>query len=430
MEEGLISLVFLFILLAAGVWIGIALALTGLLSLLVFTSFPAGKIMAVALFNWSDSFVLASLPMFILMGELLYHSKVNRQLYEGLGPWVSRVPGKLLHSNVLACTMFAAISGSSTATLATVGTIAVPELERLGYDKKLMLGSLAGGGTLGLLIPPSISMILYSFLVEESVGQLFMAGVIPGLIVSGLFLGYIGTVSLMRPEVSPVSPQYSWKDRLRGLLGVLPVISLIFLVLGGIYLGWSTPTEAAAMGVGGAIILGLINRALNLRVLKDAITEAICISGMITFIIIGATLFATSIAYLGFSTAVAEFIVTLPVSPYVVLGLVCLLYLALGCLVEGAGMLVLTVPIIHSTMMALGFDSIWFGVFVVIMIEIAQITPPVGINLFVLSDISGQSVNSIVRASIPFFFLLLLGALIITIFPDLALWLPRQMIGP
>jgi len=428
MAEGVIALAFLFLLLAAGLWIGIALALTGLLSLLIFTDYPAGQIMSIQIYNWNDNFVLAALPMFILMGQLLFFSKVNRQLYEGLTPLVQFIPGKLLHSNVLACTLFAAISGTSTGTLATIGTIAVPELERRGYDRGLMIGSLCGASTLGLLIPPSMSMIIYCVLVQESVGQLFMAGVIPGLVISGLFMCYIAFVAVRHPEVAPVDRSYSWKEKLKGLAGVVPTAFLIFFVLGGIYLGWSTPTEAAAMGCGGAIILSLINRAINWRVMKKALIESVYITGMMMLIITGAVFYATSVSYLGFSAAVADFITSLPVNRYVILLLVGIVYLGLGCLMDGGSMLVLTIPIIYHSMLALGFDSLWFGVFVVILIEVAQITPPVGFNLFVLSSIAGEDSGKIVRWSIPFFFLLLLGCVIITIFPDLALWLPGQMI--
>ncbi len=429
MIPGLISLVFLFLLLGAGVWIGIAMALTGVVSMLVFTDFPPGRIMAINFYNWNNSLALAALPMFIFMGELLFHCKVNQQLYRGLSPWLSPIPGKLLHSNVLACAMFAAISGSSGATVATVGTIAVPELEKLGYNRKLMLGSLAGAGTLGLLIPPSIVMIIYAIMVRESVGQLFIAGIIPGLTIAGIFMIYIGVVALMHPEVAPRGIEYSWKDKLRGLGDMVPVLALIFVVLGGIYLGWSTPCEAAAMGVGGAVVLGLINRAFTWKVLRDSLREGLYISGLFLFIIAGACFFGTSVAYLGFSGALSEFIIGLDVSVYVILGLIALLYLGLGCLMGGGEMLVLTVPILYPGLMALGIDPIWLGVFLVILIEIAQITPPVGINLFILSGISGESIGTIVRATFPFFCLLLLGLAVVTAFPDLALWLPQQMIG-
>lgn len=428
MVEGLISLGFLFLLLGAGVWIAVALCATGILSLLIFTDFPPGKIMAVNIFNWNNDFVLASLPMFILMGQLLFHCGINRTLYRGLSPWLDHVPGKLFHSNIVACSLFAAISGSSGATVATVGTVAVPELQRLGYQRSLLLGSLAGAGTLGLLIPPSIVMIVYCILVRESVGQLFIAGIIPGLVVAGLFMGYIAVIAKIHPEVAPGGVEYSWKDRLRGIADIVPTSTLIFLVLGGIYMGWSTPSEAATIGCAGAVVLGLMNRAFNWKVLKAALTETLYISGLFIFIMTGACFYATSVAYIGFSGAVAEFIISLPVSPYVILGLVAVLYLGLGCLMDGASMLVLTVPILYSGLTGLGFDSIWLGVFLVILIEVAQITPPVGINLYILSGISGESIGTIVRASIPFFFLLLLGCVIITIFPDLSLWLPSQMI--
>ena len=429
MLEGILSLFFLFFLLAGGLWVGVSLAVTGTVSMLVFSNLPVGKILAVQLFNWNNNFVMVALPLFIFMGQLLFYSKLNQQLFRGLTPWLSHIPGKLVQVNVVGCTLFAAVSGSSTATLAAIGTVTVPELTKLGYDKKLVLGSICGAGTLGLMIPPSIVMIIYCVLVRESIGQLYAAGVIPGLVLSALFMGYVGLKCLLNPQLVPATMEkYSWKDRFNGLLMIAPTAFLIFIVLGSIYLGWCTPTEAAALGCAGGVVLGLINRSLKWENFVDAISETTLISGMMLFIISGAIFYATSVSYLGFGQKVMDFVVSMQVNRYVVLFIVVIIYLFLGCLMDGGSMLVLTVPIIYPAMMALGFDPIWFGVLLVITIETAQITPPVGLNLYVLSGISGEPLENLVKYSIPFFFLMLLGGLIITLFPELALWLPRQLI--
>jgi len=419
----------LFVLLGAGLWIGIALPFTGILSLVVFTDFPPGGIVAWAGFNWNNSFILTAIPLFIFMSEVLLRSKVSEQLFRGISPWVSYLPGGLLHTNVLACAVFAAVSGSSSATTATIGTVAIPEEKRRNYNKRLMLGTLCGSGSLGLLIPPSIVMILYAVIVGESVGMLFIGGILPGIMIATLFVIYIGCVSLLRPQVGLVIEKLPLKPRLKGLLGVMPTGILIFMVLGGIYLGWATPTEAAAVGAGGAVIISLMGRTLNYQRLKEAMFGAVKTSSMIMFIVMGAAIYAMSIAYLGLGARAAEFIGSLTVSRYLILGCAAILYLGLGCLMDGASMMLLTLPVLYPIMMGLGFDSVWFGVALVILIEIAQITPPVGFNLFVLHGISGEPIGEIVLASIPFFLLLLLGFVIVTIFPSIILFLPHLMIA-
>ncbi|MCF8137053.1 MAG: TRAP transporter large permease subunit [Desulfotignum sp.] len=429
MIEGLITLLLLFLFLALGLWVGFALALAGIIGMICFTDFPAGSVLAIQLFNWNNQFVLIALPLFIFMGELLFHSKLNKQLYSGLSPWVSAIPGKLLHSNVLGCTLFAAVSGSSTATLATVGTIAIPELGRLGYDRRLTMGSLCGAGTLGLLIPPSVAMIIYAVLVRESIGQLFMAGIMPGMMVSGLFLSYIAVVSLLRPEVAPSSEKYSLKEKFLSIVHLGPTLLLIFFVLGSMYLGWTTPTESAAAGCLGALLIGLFKRTLTFQGIKDSIIGTGLIAGMMLFIMTGASFYTTTISYLGLSQHLMNLVVSLEVSKYVILAIIALIYIGLGCIIDGASILVLTVPIFSPAMQALGFDLIWLGVVLVILIEISNITPPVGLNLYVLSGITGESIGEVARASLPFFLLLVCAILILIVFPEIALWLPGKMIG-
>jgi C4-dicarboxylate transporter, DctM subunit len=428
MFAGLMGLIILFFFLGTGLWIGSSLALTGLLGMELFASLPVGKILATQVYNWNDQFPLVSLPLFIFMGELIFHFRLNQGLYEGISPWVAKIPGKLLHSNILGCTLFAAISGSSAATLAAVGTVSVPELTRLGYSRRLVLGTIAASGTLGLLIPPSLVMIIYCVLINESIGQLYLGGIIPGLVLSGIFMLYVTIYALFRPEVAPSTPPYTWKDRGMGLIKIIPTVLLIILVLGGMYLGWTTASEAAAAGCGGAMVISGFYRTFSWKAFSGAVSESIMIGGMILFIITGAAFYATSVAYLGFSTSVMNGIMSLPVSRWAIFALLVVIYLILGCLMDGGSMLVLTLPIIYPSVKALGFDPIWFGVVLVILIEIAQITPPVGMNLFVLSAIAKEPIGPIVRASMPFFGLMLLMILILVLFPELATWLPSQMI--
>jgi len=428
MIPGLTGLLILFLFLGTGLWVGSALAFAGLLSMEIFSRFPVGKIMAMQVYCWNDQFPLVSLPLFILMGTLIFSFKLNEGLYRGVSPWVSGIPGRLLHSNIVGCTLFAAISGSSTATLAAVGTVSIPELTKLGYDRRLILGTIAGAGTLGLLIPPSIVMIVYCVLINESIGQMYLGGFIPGVLLAGLFMLYIIAVALLRPEIAPAAQKYTWRERGVGLIRIGPTILLIIAVLGGLYMGWSTASEAAAVGCGGGIILGIFHRTFSWKAFSDAVSEAILISGMMLFIITGAAFYGTSVAYLGFSNAVMDWILSLGLSKWTIFVFLVVIYLILGCLMDGGSMLVLTIPIIYPTVQALQWDPIWFGVVLVILIEIAQITPPIGLNLYVLSGITNEPIGSIVIYSLPFFFIMMLMIVILALFPELATWLPSTMI--
>lgn len=429
MLGGLIGLLMLFCLLGAGLWIGSSLAISGLLSMHIFSNLPVGKILAVQVYNWNDQFPLASLPMFILMGELIFHFKLNVGLFAGVSPWVGRLPGKLLHANILGCTLFAAVSGSSTATLAAVGTVSIPELTRLGYSRRMILGTICASGTLGILIPPSLIMIVYCILVNESIGQLYLGGIIPGLVLCGIFVTYVVIYAILHPETAPTAPKkYTWKDKGIGIIKLGPTVSLIILVLGGMYFGWTTASEAAAIGCGGSVVLSLFYKTFSWKAFSEATNETVLIAGMMLFIITGAAFYATSVAYLGFSTNVMHWIISLQISKWVIFGIICIMYLILGCLMDGGSMLVLTLPIIYPTIKAMGFDPVWFGVVLVVLIEIAQITPPVGFNLYVLSSIAKEPIETLVRYSMPFFWLMLLMVLILVFFPSLATWLPTQMI--
>lgn len=425
----LIVLVLVFGLIFGSLWIFMSLTVAGILGMLIFTPYPVGPMSAKLIFNSNSSFVLTCLPLFIFMGELLFRSGASKHLYGGISPWVDRIPGRLLHSNILACTIFAAVSGSSAATCATIGTVAAPELKRLGYDEGISLGSLAGAGTLGLLIPPSVVMIVYGAITAESIGQLFLGGIIPGLILSGLFMLYIGIQAIRRPSIAPPAITFTWGDRLKGIVELLPILVVIGLVLGLIYAGYTTPTEAGAVGAICAFLTVILYRNLSWRVIKEASWNALRTSCMIMMVMAAALLLSSSMGYLLIPQWLAATVEASGLSRYVILAILCIIYVGLGCLFDGVSMMVLTLPIIYPMIMVMGFNGIWFGVLLTILIETAQVTPPVGFNLYVLQTISGHSIGMIVRNTIPFFLLLLLGVVILIIFPDLALILPNAMIG-
>ena len=377
-----------------------------------------------------NNMVLIAVPLFLLMSELMLNTGTSSQLYRSMTNWLSRFPGGLLHSNIGACTILAAISGSSPATAATIGTVAIPELERQGYDSRLTLGSIAAGGTLGLLIPPSITFIVYGAMVGESVGQLFIAGIIPGIIVALLFMGYILVRALLNPEVAPAPTRVSWKERFTSLRAMGPVLLLIFAVLGSIYLGIATPTEAAALGVTMTCLLGLANRTLTWKVLKEALDNALRVTCSVMIIFVAASLIAMILSYAGLPHKVANATISMQTSPYVILLVVYIIYLVLGCFFDPMSILVLTLPILYPAVIALGFDSIWFGVVLVLLIDAGMITPPVGLNLYIVQGIAPKyPFEEIVRGVMPFFLMLVLGLIIITAFPVLATWLPSQMMG-
>ena len=420
---------FMFFFLGSGLWMGVSLGVTGALSILIFTNYPIGDIIAKVSFSANESFVLVAVPFFIFMGELLLHSGISQRLYSGITPWITRIPGKLLHTNVIVSSLFAAMVGTSAAPTAAVGAIAVPELKRRGYDPNISIASLAGAGTLGLLIPPSSPMIIYGAMVGDSVGQLFMAGLIPGLILAFIFMTYIAILSSLRPSLVPVdNERYSWKERLKALTQVLPAFFVIASVLGLIYGGIVTPTESAAIGVLASLLVCLLYKTLNWKMLKSSLLSTVRLTCMIMFIITGASILRTAVAYLRIPNELVRLVIGLQLSPYTVLAAIILVYLFLGCLFDAVSMLVLTLPIVHPLVTALGFNSIWFAVVVVILIEAAQVTPPVGFNLFVLEKISGTPVFTIAKHSVPFLLLMLLLIIILTIFPEIATWLPSTMI--
>ncbi|MFZ9439435.1 MAG: TRAP transporter large permease [Hylemonella sp.] len=421
-------IVALFALLGSGVWIGLTLAGVAWIGMELFSSRPAGDAMAVTIWGSSSSWTLTALPLFVWMGEILFRTKLSESMFRGLAPWVDKLPGRLLHTNVIGCTIFAAVSGSSAATCATIGKISLPELERRGYPKGISLGSLAGAGTLGLLIPPSIIMIVYGVTAEVSIAKLLIAGILPGLMLAGLFSLYLMAWSLIHPDQVPQpTEQLSLRQKLSESRHLIPVIVLIGTVLGSIYAGIATATEAAALGVVGALLLSAGQGSLNWQNFSDALLGATRLYCMIALILAGAAFLSLSMGYIGLPRNLAEFIGGLGLSPFALILLLMAFYILLGCFLDGISMIVLTMGVLLPTVQAAGIDLLWFGVFVVIVVEMAQITPPVGFNLFVLQGMTGRQLTEIARHALPFFLLMCAMVLLLWWFPGIATWLPGKM---
>lgn len=428
----------MFIFLLSSIWIGVSLLLTGIVGMLIFDiNLPPvisiydkiGDLLASSIYDSLNSWSLAALPMFILMGEILYKSSISTKLLNGLMPWLNFIPGKLLHVNVAACSLFAAVSGSSAATTATVGKITLEELKKRGYSKSLALGSLAGSGTLGFLIPPSLIMIIYGVLSDVSIGKLFMAGVLPGLLLATLYSVYIMIVSKIDTSVVPVNEEkYVFMDFVNSIKDLFPVLSLIIVVLGSIYGGIATPTEAASLGVLGAVILAIYFKSFSFDIMKEALLNSIKTSVMISFIIVGAGFLSQVIGFLGIARAISEYIGTLGLSPMMLILIIGIMYIFLGMILDGISIVVMTLPIVLPIIVLAGFDPLWFGIFLVFMVELSQITPPVGFSLFVIQSISGEKIEYILKATLPFFILMIVAVVIITYFPQIVQFLPQYMI--
>lgn len=411
------------------VWIGISLFIIGAIGFFFFTSVDPMAVMANIVWNGTSGSTMIALPLFIFMGELLFKSKISENLFKGLSPWMDYLPGRLLHVNICACTLFAAVSGSSAATTATVGKITLPELLKRNYDRGLCLGSLAGAGTLGFLIPPSMVMLVYGIVADVSIGKLFIAGVIPGILLASGFSGYVIIRCLLNPELAPRSDlAYTWDDRLKSLPLLLPVIFLIVMVLGSIYLGWATPTEAAAVGVIGAIFFAFTSRSMDWAIFRSALMGSVKTSCMIMWIVAGASFLSVAVGYLGIPAAITKYIAALGVSPFVLISILSVMYLIMGCLLDGFSMIVMSLPITAPLIKAAGFDPVWFGIYLVIMIELAQITPPVGFNLFVINGLVGDDLFKIARYAMPSFLIMLAMTALITVYPDIVLYMPKLMI--
>ncbi len=424
-----IFLVVLFLLLGSGVWIGLSLLGVGYVAMALFTTRPIGDAMVTTIWGASSSWTLTALPLFIWMGEILFRSRLSEDMFRGLAPWMSALPGRLLHTNIIGCTIFAAISGSSAATCATIGKMTIPELRKRGYPEAMTVGTLAGAGTLGLLIPPSIIMIVYGVTANVSIGQLFIAGVIPGLMLAGMFMGYVVVWSLANPGKIPSSDiKMSLTRKLYESRNLIPAMSLVILVLGSIYTGIATATEAAAVGVVGALAITAVQGSLDRKTFVDSLMGATRLSCMIAFILAGAAFLTLAMGFTGLPRHVAEWIDSLNLSPWKLIVALTIFYVILGCFLDGISMVVLTMAVVLPTVERAGFDLIWFGIFVVVVVEMAQITPPVGFNLFVLQGMTGHQITYIARAALPLFFLMVVAVAVITLFPGIVTFLPQQMI--
>ena len=424
----LTPIVLLFGLLGVGFWVAFSLIATAGISLELFTRLPTEKILAQALWNSLNSWSLAALPMFIFLGEVILRTRISKLLFEGLTPWVQLIPGRLLHINVAGSAIFSAVSGSSPATTATIGKITLAELARQGYDKSLSYGSLAGAGTLGLLIPPSIILIIYGVLAEVSIGKLFTAGIIPGIMLALFYGTYVAIRAIMNPSLVPQTvEQYSWRDRFVALGKLLPVTLLIIFILGSIYAGLATPSEAAAIGVVASLIVAWALRDLNRQVLTAALKGTISTSAMISFIIAGASFLSVAMGYLRLPASIAQSIGAMELSPYLLILVLTLFYVILGFFLDGISIIVMTLPIALPLIVQAGFSPLWFGIFLVLVIEAGQITPPVGFNLFVIKEMTGEPLEKVALAALPFFFLMMLGVAVIMLFPIIVTWLPGFM---
>jgi C4-dicarboxylate transporter, DctM subunit len=420
--------ILLFAILGSGVWIGMSLLAVGMIAMEFVSSRPVGDGMALTIWGATSSWTLTALPLFLWMGEILFRTKLSEDMFKGLAPWFNRLPGRLLHVNVIGSTIFAAVSGSSAATCATIGRISLPELRSRGYPESLAVGTLAGAATLGLLIPPSIIMIVYGVAADVSIAKLFIAGVVPGLLLATLFMGYIVIWSLFNKDKVPAADEdMTLRQKLYAARHLIPVVALIVLVLGSIYSGVATATEAAAIGVLGAFVLSALEGSLSWKSFSQGVAAACRVYCMIGLILAGAAFLTLAMGFVGLPRHLAEFIGSLQLSPLVLVLALTVFFLVLGCFLDGISMVVLTIGVLMPTVQAAGLDLIWFGIFVVLVVEVAQITPPVGLNLFVLQGLTGHQITYLARTVLPMFLLMLGAILIIFFFPDLVLWLPKNM---
>ena len=418
----------LFVILGSGVWIGLTLSGVAWIGMQLFSSRPAGDAMAVTIWGSSSSWTLTALPLFVWMGEILFRTRLSQDMFRGLAPWMQSLPGRLLHVNVVGCAIFAAVSGSSAATCATIGKMSLPELKSRGYPDGISVGSLAGAGTLGLLIPPSIIMIVYGVSADVSIAQLFIAGVLPGIMLALLFSGYLVYWALRNPGlVPPADTRMSLMEKVRQSRYLIPVILLIVAVLGSIYSGIATATEAAAVGVLGSLVISAAQGSLNWQTFKDSLLGGTRLYCMIALILAGAAFLTLSMGYIGLPRHLAEWIATLGLSQFQLLVVLMVFYVILGCFLDGISMVVLTMGVILPTIQKAGIDPLWFGIFIVLVVEMAQITPPVGFNLFVLQGMTGRDIVWIAKVTLPFFFLMIAAVGLIYFFPQIVTFLPQQM---
>jgi tripartite ATP-independent transporter DctM subunit len=418
----------LFLLLASSLWIGITLLGVAWIGMALFLDRPAGDAMAMTVWGSASSWTLTALPLFVWMGEILFRTRLSENMFKGLAPWLERLPGRLLHTNVIGCTIFAAVSGSSAATCATIGKMTLTELKQRGYPDGITIGTLAGSGTLGLLIPPSIIMIVYGVNAEVSIARLFLGGVFPGLLLGLLFSGYIILWALFNKDKIPqIAVNTTFREKLKASLDLIPVVLLIALVLGSIYTGVATATEAAAMGVLGSLALSAIQRSLTWGSFRDSILGGTRLYCMIALILAGASFLTLSMGYLGLPRHLAQWITSLELPMWGLMLALVFFYVLLGCFLDGISMVVLTIGVLLPTIQAMGIDLIWFGVFIILVVELAQITPPVGFNLFVLQGMTGRQITWIAWHTVPMFLLIVIALVMIYLFPEIVSYLPSKM---
>lgn len=412
-------------LLASGVWVAVSLLGIGISALALFTDVPLGELVISKLWESSWSWPMTALPLFIWMGEILFRSRLSGQMFNGLAPWVGWLPGRLLHINVLGCGIMAAVAGSSAVTAATVGRMSVTELQERRYNDRLMIGTLAGSATLGLLIPPSIVLIVYGIVAQQSVAKLFMAGILPGLLLVILFMAYIVMWALFNPDkMPPKEERMSLNQRVSASLGLLPILLLIVAVIGSIYAGIATPTESATFGVIGALAIAYFTGSLSWGAFVESLVSATRLACMIAFIVAAAAVLSSAFSFIGIPLYLARIVEAMGLSPYMLLLMLTLFFIVLGCFMDGISILVISSAVVLPMLQSAGIDLLWFGIYAVVIIEMAQITPPVGFNLFVLQSITGRNIWQVTLAAVPFFFILCLAALLLVLFPGIVTWLP------
>ncbi|MEO1469039.1 MAG: TRAP transporter large permease subunit [Pseudomonadota bacterium] len=431
MEEIYAIVIFLFVLfllLGTGVWVGLALLGVAWVGMELFTARPAGDAMITTIWTASSSWALTALPLFIWMGEILYRTRLSEDMFRGLSPWMAGLPGGLVHTNIVGCTVFAAVSGSSAATLTTVGKMSIPELRSRDYPEKMVIGTLAGAATLGLMIPPSLTLIVYGVTINESITKLFIAGILPGLVLAAMFMGYVAVMSRLSPDFNPrPEPEMSFAEKLHNSRFLIPLILLITLVIGSMYLGFATATEAAAFGVLGALALAAGQGSLTVSTFVDSLLGATRTSAMIALILAGAAFLSLSMGFTGLPRGLADLIGALELSRFELLMALLVFYIILGCFLDGISSVVLTMAVVEPMIREAGIDIIWFGIFIVVVVEMAQITPPIGFNLFVLQGMTNHEMTFIARAAVPMFLIMVVMVFVLIAVPGLATWLPENM---
>ncbi len=431
MENISIIILFLFVLftlLGTGVWVGLALMGVAWVGMELFTNRPVGDVMLTTIWSSSSSWTLTALPMFIWMGEILYRTRLSEDMFRGLAPWMARLPGGLVHTNIVGCTVFAAVSGSSAATLTTVGKMSIPELRKRGYPERMVIGTLAGAATLGLMIPPSLTLIVYGVTINESITKLFFAGILPGLVLAAMFMGYVAVYSMISGNWQPrPEPHMTFSEKVRNSRFLIPVFLLISVVIGSMYTGWATATEAAAFGVIGALLLAAGQRSLTWHSFSQSLMGATRTSAMIALILAGASFLSLSMGFTGLPRGLADLIASMELSKFQLLMVLLVFYIILGMFLDGISSVVLTMAVVEPMIRQAGIDLIWFGIFIVVVVEMAQITPPIGFNLFVLQGMTEHEMGFIARAAFPMFLIMVAMVFVLILFPDLAVWLPDNM---